>query len=63
MARYVVDASVVIEYLISGPYTEHTQAFFRERTDTDEGRSGYVRRDTSWMVSPVNGRLCSRAQR
>ncbi len=28
MAEYIVDAGVVIEYLIIGPHTPHAQAFF-----------------------------------
>ncbi|MEJ5312204.1 MAG: type II toxin-antitoxin system VapC family toxin [Anaerolineae bacterium] len=35
MASYVVDASVVIEYLITGPYTPNAQAFFNQMTATD----------------------------
>jgi hypothetical protein len=27
MADYVMDASIVIEYLITGPYTPNVQAF------------------------------------
>jgi predicted nucleic acid-binding protein len=35
MTHYVVDASVVIEYLITGPYTPNAQAFFNQITDID----------------------------
>jgi predicted nucleic acid-binding protein len=35
MANYVVDASVVIEYLITGSYTPNAQAFFNQVTATD----------------------------
>ena len=35
MANYVVDASVVIEYLITGPHTPNTQAFFNRVTAAD----------------------------
>lgn len=35
MAHYIVDASVVIEYLITGPYTPNAQAFFNQITDAD----------------------------
>jgi len=35
MANYVVDASVVIEYLITGPYTPNAQAFFNGMTAAD----------------------------
>lgn len=27
MANYIVDASVVIEYLVTGAYTSHVQTF------------------------------------
>jgi predicted nucleic acid-binding protein len=36
MANYIVDASVVIEYLIIGPTTAHVQAFFKTITDADQ---------------------------
>ena len=36
MANYVIDASVVIEYLISGPQTPNAQAFFNQLADTDQ---------------------------
>jgi predicted nucleic acid-binding protein len=32
---YVIDASVVIEYLVAGPNTLHAQAFFATMTDAD----------------------------
>jgi hypothetical protein len=32
MANYIVDASVVIEYLITGPHTPTVQAFFKQIT-------------------------------
>ncbi len=35
MANYILDASVVIEYLITGPYTPHVQAFFNQITNAD----------------------------
>jgi predicted nucleic acid-binding protein len=35
MANYVVDASVVIEYLIIGPYSPNAIAFFGQITDSD----------------------------
>lgn len=35
MASYIVDASVVIEYLITGPRTAGVQAFFNQMTDAD----------------------------
>lgn len=35
MAEYIVDASVVIEYLITGPHTPHAQAFFNRLTAAD----------------------------
>lgn len=35
MANYIVDASVVIEYLITGPYTPNVQAFFNQIASTD----------------------------
>jgi predicted nucleic acid-binding protein len=35
MANYIVDASIVIEYLISGPYTSNVQSFFNQVTDAD----------------------------
>ena len=35
MANYIVDASVVIEYLITGPYTPNAQAFFNQITAAD----------------------------
>jgi predicted nucleic acid-binding protein len=35
MANYVIDASVVIEYLITGAYTANVQAFFNQVTDSD----------------------------
>jgi predicted nucleic acid-binding protein len=35
MADYIVDASVVVEYLIAGPYTPHVQAFFNQITAVD----------------------------
>ncbi|MCB9452418.1 MAG: type II toxin-antitoxin system VapC family toxin [Anaerolineaceae bacterium] len=35
MANYIVDASVVIEYLITGPYTPNVQAFFNQITSAD----------------------------
>jgi predicted nucleic acid-binding protein len=36
MAHYIVDASVVIEYLMTGPYTPNTQAFFNQITAADQ---------------------------
>src|SRR5436190_23237748 len=36
MANYIVDASIVIEYLIVGPYTTHIQTFFNGITATDQ---------------------------
>jgi predicted nucleic acid-binding protein len=30
MATYVVDASILIEYLVTGPYTENARALFRQ---------------------------------
>ncbi|MBL8162962.1 MAG: type II toxin-antitoxin system VapC family toxin [Anaerolineae bacterium] len=35
MAHYIIDASVVIEYLINGPYTPNVQAFFNQIAATD----------------------------
>lgn len=35
MAEYVVDASVVTERLVRGPYTPNAQAFFSAMTDLD----------------------------
>lgn len=35
MANYIVDASVVVEYLIAGPYTPNAQAFFNQVTAAD----------------------------
>lgn len=35
MANYVLDASVVIEYLITGKNTAHAQAFFNQLTVAD----------------------------
>src|SRR5512133_956012 len=35
MALYIIDASVVIEYLITGPYTSHAQALFTTVTPSD----------------------------
>lgn len=35
MANYVIDASVVIEYLVSGLYTRNTQALFTQVTSID----------------------------
>jgi predicted nucleic acid-binding protein len=35
MANYIVDASVVIEYLITGSYTPNVQAFFNQLTAAD----------------------------
>lgn len=35
MANYVVDASIVIEYLITGTYTPNVQAFFNQVTAND----------------------------
>jgi predicted nucleic acid-binding protein len=35
MANYIVDASVVIEYLITGPHTPTVQAFFNQITAAD----------------------------
>jgi len=35
MTNYILDASVVIEYLITGPYTIHVQAFFNQITNAD----------------------------
>jgi predicted nucleic acid-binding protein len=35
MANYIVDASVVIEYLITGSMTSNVQAFFNQITDND----------------------------
>ncbi len=36
MASYIVDASVVIEYLITGPYTPNVQMFFNGITVADQ---------------------------
>ncbi|MCC6617194.1 MAG: type II toxin-antitoxin system VapC family toxin [Anaerolineae bacterium] len=36
MPHYIVDASVVIEYLITGPYTQPVKEFFETLTDQDE---------------------------
>jgi predicted nucleic acid-binding protein len=35
MADYVIDASIVIEYLITGAYTANAQAFFNQVTAAD----------------------------
>jgi predicted nucleic acid-binding protein len=35
MANYIVDASVVIEYLVTGPYTPNVRAFFNQITNAD----------------------------
>lgn len=35
MANYIIDASVVIEYLITGPFTPHVKAFFNRITASD----------------------------
>src|SRR5258708_690754 len=35
MAKYIVDASVIIEYLITGTYTSNVQAFFNQLTAAD----------------------------
>ena len=35
MPNYIVDASVVIEYLISGPFTSNVQVFFNTISDDD----------------------------
>ena len=35
MAEYLVDASVVIEYLLPGPYTPNAIAFFDQTTSVD----------------------------
>ncbi len=35
MANYIIDASVVIEYLITGPYTPQIQSFFNGISDRD----------------------------
>lgn len=35
MANYIVDASVVIEYLVTGAYTSHVQTFFNQVKITD----------------------------
>jgi predicted nucleic acid-binding protein len=35
MANYIVDASVVLEYLIAGSYTPNAQAFFNQVTAAD----------------------------
>jgi predicted nucleic acid-binding protein len=35
MANYIIDASVVIEYLITGSYTPNVQAFFNQLTAAD----------------------------
>ncbi len=35
MTDYIVDASVVIEYLIAGPHTTPVQAFFNQLTAAD----------------------------
>lgn len=35
MANYIVDASLVIEYLIAGPYTPNARAFFNKITAAD----------------------------
>jgi predicted nucleic acid-binding protein len=35
MANYIVDASIVIEYLITGPYTPNVQAYFNQITNAD----------------------------
>lgn len=36
MAAYVVDASVVTEYLVLGHYTPNAVAFFQQVTDVDQ---------------------------
>jgi len=36
MANYVIDASVVIEYLITGPYTPQVQIFFNRVSAADQ---------------------------
>lgn len=36
MAIYIVDASVVIEYLVTGSYTTHAQALFGQITTQDK---------------------------
>ena len=35
MANYIIDASIVIEYLITGSYTSNVQAFFNQLTAAD----------------------------
>jgi predicted nucleic acid-binding protein len=35
MANYIVDASVVIEYIIVGPHTANVECFFKQLTTTD----------------------------
>jgi predicted nucleic acid-binding protein len=35
MKNYIVDASVVLEYLTTGTHTPHVQAFFNQLTATD----------------------------
>lgn len=35
MANYIIDASVVIEYLINGPYTPNARALFAQVTSID----------------------------
>jgi predicted nucleic acid-binding protein len=35
MPNYVIDASIVIEYLVTGTYTSHVQAFFNQITSAD----------------------------
>jgi predicted nucleic acid-binding protein len=35
MAIYIVDASVVIEYLVTGPYTVNARALFSQATSAD----------------------------
>lgn len=35
MPNAVIDASVIIEYVVTGPYTANVQAFFEQLADTD----------------------------
>lgn len=35
MTKYVIDASVIIEYLLPGPYTQNAKAFFSQVVPSD----------------------------
>jgi predicted nucleic acid-binding protein len=35
MANYIVDASIVVEYLVAGTYTANVRTFFNQITNTD----------------------------